>query len=291
MQKGSLFAAMDMPMVARQVQTPPVLSVADLLPGRYADHALFGRAASLAAWILLGSGAGLAALHRYRQSRYVRMLSSRMVDLLGPCDRAWICIGGILLPVLWYLGITRLVPALSAREWRINLSGFIQPGGQFGTLAVLLLAGPLVLAMWRLNRRGRLLGLSSRMWPGWVAIASGALALPAFGLLMAPGAEWLQILIVSCVLLGIPLLALFAGFGINLLGRHRHALRRATLARAVLPAWICGMLVMATSASLHYAEERYWIQMDHLSDVTDTFTRYEGDVTQQLRKELLEMMR
>ena len=95
------------------------------------------------------------------------------------------------------------------------------------------------------------------------------------------------------ILLGVALLCLFVGFCVNVFGRHPQALRRATLARIVLPAWIFGMLIFALTIPFHYAEERHWIQQDSLLAIpagTIGPTRYEWEVTQILREELLQML-
>ncbi len=119
------------------------------------------------------------------------------------------------------------------------------------------------------------------------------LAVPAFGGIMWAGPHGDTVLILAYVLPGIPVLWLLVGFFRNILGKPTHTLRRATLARIALPAWICGMLVMIATLPLHDAEEQFWVQRDHLYDVTvekPAPTRYEWEVTQALRKELLEMM-
>ncbi len=298
--RGSLFATMTIPMVDRQVKTPPPLTDEDLRPSRYADHALFMRAISLAAMALLGLFAGFAALHRYRQNPLVRSLSARTLDLLRPSDWAWILVGGILPPLFWYLAFIYLTP-LTSREWSFKPTGFLQATGQFGSMIVLMMVLSAVLATWRLAKRGAPLGLTTRFrWIGWIATLSAALAVPAFGAIMlglSPAGRMYVphelFLYLGCALLGIPVLWLLVGFCRNVLGSHLHAPRRATLARMVLPAWIFGMLVLAVSIPFHYAGERHWIQQDRLFEVTadaPAMSRYQWDVTQQLRKELLELM-
>jgi hypothetical protein len=291
--RGSMLGDLWFPMITRQVNSPPPLTEAELRPGRYADHALFGRAASLLSWILLGLCAGFAALSRFRQNLLVRVLSKRMLDLLRPADWAWIMICGILLPVIWFYVITRLTP-LGAREWSLRRLDFIPASGQFGSLAALLVIFPGVLASSRLCKRGAPLGLCARFrWIGKSAAVAAALAIPAFGAIELNIAGGRIPLIIACALLGFSVLWMLVEFGRNTLGLHLYALRRATLARMVHPAWIFGMLIMAVSAPLHYAEERFWIRQDKLFEITAEHpapTRYEWEVTQVLRKELLEMM-
>jgi hypothetical protein len=288
---GSVFAGMALPMLMSQVANPPAITESDLRPGRYAEHALFERAGSLAAWAALGLCAALAALSRYRVSPHVRVLAPRMLDLLRPSDWAWILLGGVMLPVLWYLTITRLTP-LSAREWSPRMTDFIQPVCQFSSLLALTVILPVVIATKCLGKRGAAFGLTNhRPWFGWLAAGCAALAIPAFGV-MGYGRERL-FLNAAALLLGVAVLWLLVGFIRNVLGRPVHALRRATLARLVLPAWILGMLGFALAVPLLYDTERHWIQHDRLLEIAadaPSLSRYEYAVTQVLRAELLELI-
>jgi hypothetical protein len=288
---GSMYASMSIPVIASQVANPPAITDNDLRPGRYADYALFERAASLIAWALLGMCAGAAALSRYRQDTTIRDLSARTMEMSRPFEWAWILLGGILLPVLWYSAITRLTP-LSAREWSLHWTAFIQPSCQFGALVVMMVIFPVVIASRCLAKRGGPPGPATRRpWFGWLAAGSAALAIPAFGVI--PYGRRDMLLYVAAVLLGIAMCWLLVGFVRCVFGRAVHAPRRATLARMVLPAWILGMLVCALAVPLHYAEERHWIQQDRLLEITvdaPALSRYEYNVTQVLRAELMEMI-
>ena len=258
--KGSILTSLTLPMVARQVKSPPPLAAADLTPGRYADHALLARAVTVPAWLLLGVCAGLAALHRFRQAPMFRLLSIRMTDLLRASDWIMILAGGILVPVLWYLAITRLTP-LSAREWSMRSSAFIQPVSQYGSMLLMMIILPPVIAAWRLGRRDKVFGLGTRFqWLGWLACAAAALATLTSGAMMLRPGNLLFYL--TFALLGLAVLWPIVGFLRNLFGKHPHALRRSTIARAVIPAWIFGMLVLAVSIPFHHADERKWIQRD-----------------------------
>lgn len=296
--RGSMFAGLALPMVTSQVESHPALSAADLRPGRLADHALFSRGVSILAWVALWLCAGLA-FSRFRQGMLARLLSAGITGILRVSDWAWVCAGGILIPVSYYLAITRLTP-LSAREWSLGATALIQPSCQFGALAVLLILFPVMIATWRLAKRGAPLGLATPMsWTGWLAAVSAALAIPVFGGILSGwqpvgyGRSHPMILNFGFVLLGIAVLWLLVGFSRNVLGRPHHALRRAVLARMVLPAWVFGMLVMAVAVPLHHAEERHWIARDRLLEISadaPALSRYEWAVAQVLRKELLALM-
>lgn len=97
---GSIVVGMSIPTLANQVKSPPPLIEADLRPGRYADHAMFGRTGSLLAWMLLGIGASGAVLGRYRHGPDIRCRSAGMLETLRGSDWLWVVVGGILVCAL-----------------------------------------------------------------------------------------------------------------------------------------------------------------------------------------------
>ena len=287
-QRGSNFASMTLPIMGSLMANPPVITEADLRPGRYADHALFERAGSLIAWAMLGICAGAAGLARFRHKPPVRSMSVRMLDLLRPADWAWLLSGGVLLPLLWYLAITRVTP-LGAREWSLKSTDYLQALGQFSSFVVLTVVLPAVMSSRILGKRGAVLGLAARRsWPGGLAVAAAALGIPAFGAIMQTND---RVLLCASLLPALAVLWLLVGLCRNIFCRRVHALRRATLACMVIPAWILGMLGFALAVPLHYAGECFWIQQDHLLEISaaaPSLSRYEYDATQILRAELLE---
>ncbi|MEO5917458.1 MAG: hypothetical protein ABIS50_24735 [Luteolibacter sp.] len=284
-QRASVLASLTLPVLVRQVKTPPRLTDDDLRPGRYADHAVLERFGSWAAFLLLGLCAAGAAAFRFHQRPLARKLSARMVDLLRPSDWVWMFVGGIIFPVVWYFVISRLTP-FSAREWSARWTVFIQPGGQFGCMVLSMIVMTLQMASWRLAKRGAAIGLMTRFsWIGWLAAVAALAGVPAFGAILYIGMN------AGYALAGIALSWLMLGASLNVFGRAGQALRRATLGRLVWPVWVFGMLVMVALVPYQYAEERRWIQQDRIYEISAEFpgpNRYEYDVTQVLRQELLE---
>ncbi len=290
-EKASIMTVLSLTSAANQVDSPPPITEADLLPGRLADHALFGRAHALASWTILGICAGIAALSRLRGDKSVIRLSKRFQDLVVGSDWVRILIGGILLPVLWYFAVTRLTP-FSAREWSMRSSGFLLPAMQMGSLTVLMLVTSAVIASGRLVTRAGFPGLKPRLPQlGWLAVGSAALAIPVVGAITQFRELAYVLLYTGGALIGLALLWLVWGFFCHALGKPPGgSLRRATLARMMVPAWIFGMLVTALLVPFHYAEERRWIQQDRLLEITaesPAMTRYERDLTVVLRRELV----
>lgn len=290
-QRASTLSGLTLPMLARQVKSPPDLTEADLLPGRYGEYALLERCASWLAWALLGACAGLVALSRYSRSLLARSLAIRMQDLLRPSDWAWLLLGGVVFPVIWYYCITRLTP-LSGREWSPRLSGYFQQGGQFGSMAISMVVLSQVIASWRLAKRGAILGLQARFpWIGWVAGLSALAGVPAYGAITLGRPLGGVFQIVAVVVSGIAVIWIFAELLLHFFGRETQALRRATMARIVVPVWVFGMLGLAVVVVFFYAEERRWIQQDRLTEISTeapSMSRYEYEVTQILRAELLD---
>lgn len=291
-QKASIMTGLTLTVATNQVDFPPPITEADLRPGRFADHAVFGRAHALASWAILGICAALAALSRLRGDKTVIRLSKRLQDLFRRGDWLWIGVGGIVIPLLWFLAISRFTP-LSAREWGMKPSGFLLPATQLGSLTVLMLVSSAVIASGRLAKRAGFLGLNPRLpWLGWVAAISAALAIPVVGAM--PVIRSNGLFYTGCALSGAALLWLAWGFLCHALGKPPGgSLRCATLARMMVPAWVFGMLVFALLVPFHYAEERHWIQQDRLLEITaesPATSRYERDLTGVFRRELMEKL-
>lgn len=263
------------------------MKVDDFRPARYADHALFGRVGAAFAWLILGVCAAGAACVRFRHAPVVRALSVRMVDLLRPSDWAWIFLGGIVFPLLWYAAVSRLSP-ISAREWSPTAVVFLQPASEMGSMVLAMLILPVVLGNWRLKRRGAALGLAKpRLWPGWVAAAAALVGVLVSGtvMIMQPLLV-IGVLAISGMWLVVALVWLLAA-------PRSQVLRHDTLARIVWPTWVFGMLWLALSGPLQYAEERHWIQRDRVMEVSaekPALSGYEYDVAQILRTEVQEMI-
>ena len=238
---------------------------------------------------MLGLCALAALLFRFRGSLLARRLSQRMLALLGPRDWLWIIGAGALVPVLYYQLIYRLTP-FGGRDFALGASGFAIPLGQWAGLALLLIALPILVARWRLTLRAGAAGLASNIrWPLPAAAVGGMLALPLIGAtLEAPS------LLLGCsILMALLLLAiLIVGFR-ALLGRRPQLVRRMTLARAILPAYATAMFAMATTTLICQLEERHWVALDHLMEITaetPAMSRYEYQAAQLMRQELIDIL-
>ena len=291
-QRGSILVT-SLALTSSIVKSAPVLTESDLRPGRLADQALFDRVSAVVTWLGLGLGvAGVGWLFRGRP--VIRALAVRMQDLLRPADWGWILVGGVAAPVAWYLAITRLTP-LSAREWSLGSSGFQLPIFQKSALIFLLASLPLVVAGWRLGKRGAEFGLAGRHQRlGWLAVGAAAAAVPVLGAGMGLPVlpEWVfQAL--AAIFLGLPCCWLLGVMFAYTAGAKSQELRRTTAGRMAVPAWLCGMLGCALALPLHHAEERYWYRQDQLLTIpadTPAMSRYEARLVPLLRAETLERL-
>jgi hypothetical protein len=99
-------------------------------------------------------------------------------------------------------------------------------------------------------------------------------------------------IIASCLLLPPQLYLLVIGFR-ALFSRQAGLLRRVTVSRVLLPAYAAGMLLMVLMVPLFHAEERHWIALDRLTQVTPEkpgIGPYEWEIAQSMREELLEIL-
>ena len=274
------------------VKESPMLTDNDLRPGRLAEHARWDRILAVVAWIWLGTGS-VALVARRQFNRRMKPLAARMTLVLRPGDLAMILSGGVLLPLAWFVIITRFTP-LTARSWALSYNDLPLMTIQHATLWLLILLAPITLARWCLGRRGAAIGMRGRrLWLDAVYLGLLALALPLAGWEVMVMSDDLLIPTTLC-LLGIPALRLLVLIGKFLLPSAGGSLRRAVAARAVVPAWIFAMLLCGLALPFHHAEERYWTQSDDLTRVPPdvvAWSRYEGDLLPILRQETTELLK
>lgn len=287
--KGSGLHHTSLTMVARQPENAPPLTADDLRPGRLADHALCGRAAALALWVVLAVLAGLAVACADGREP-ARSLAKRLQSLFGVRDWVGLLACGVIVPLVWAFLVIRLSP-FSSREWMIGFAGMLGSGLQLGTVSVLILTASAVAISRRLGKRAGFLGLGSR-WPktGVVALASAALAVPAAGATLYFGES---AIFSGAALSGMALLWLVwrgAAGWLDLGKPPKRPLRRQLLARLAVPVLVFAMTVSAMLAAGLYFEERHWIARDWPMEIAPDSgggTRYEMQATETLRNELL----
>ena len=113
-------------------------------------------------------------------------------------------------------------------------------------------------------------------------------------LVAVAGPALLAVVIVAGLLLGVlQLYALVAGVR-ALFSKPPSLLRRATISRALLPAYVAGMAAMVIALLGFHEEEKHWIAQDRLMEVTveaPSMNRFEYQVSQAMIRELQELVK
>lgn len=298
--KSSMMASLSLPMTRHMVRKPPVLTAQDLQPSRLMEYAFFLRMLICAGSLVLLLVMGAAALRLACTSKRNLLLSRRFCEMLPA--REWVLIlfvGGVL-PVLWYGFLLYLTP-LSSRDWSLRMSGMFPFPLQFLCMMIIILTLTSVMVSWRCDRRLALLcGRSkSPKWRWWMAV-SAFVALPVCGaflplafLVGMRSAPWDILLWGSAALSAVPFLWMVFRVIKPAFGKQDPTPRTACLIRMALPCVCVGILALSAAAPLLRWEERHWLAKDRLMEITPeapAMSRYEWDVTQVLRAELLEVM-
>lgn len=288
--RGAMLLDSALPMLAKQTLDPPPLDIADLRPGRLADHAFLGWIGGVAGWLILGAAALAALLYRCRMGLIHRHVSARLMRLLAASDWIWILGAGIGLPLAFHQVILRFTAA-SAREWSLIATSAWEALGQQIGLLVLMILCPLVVARWRLSLRMGRIGFRSVWWIWAAVIVIGMISIVLWGFTFSEEGRDESASHRAIGFSGILVLSLLAIMMTALLAPGRAVLQWSVLARCMVPAYVFGMLVMAVSVPLYQAEERHWTLRDEVSKThSNGWIRYEVEVGQSIQRELLEIL-
>ena len=245
------------------VENAPPLPEADLIAASRAEHAMLGRLLSVAGWLVFLVAAVMAAVVRFRHGKQARRVSGSLAGVMTWKDHAWIACVGVLIPFVVFQLLEQFTPC-GGRPYVLQVAGawdYLR-----ATSAVIVMASAAFIVAGR--RLGMRLG-----FPGWRRSMIPALIVWGFGILawiagcVAGGTayeipinvdEWPQ---KGLVLAGA--LASVASISTAFVNRNA-ALRWLTCCRAVVPAYVVAMLVMAASVPCQHAIERYWTSRNHL---------------------------
>jgi hypothetical protein len=286
---GSMLASLALPMMARQVVESPDLTREDLRPATRADQALLGRVLAGAGWIVIGVFGLASLLVGAMQAGLVRRLSKSLHGLFNQGDACWIGFGGVLAPLLIYLGIRYGTP-LSRLDWGPRLTMYAVPVAHFAGLLLMWTVWPTVIAEWRAARAGRV--FDWKRPSGWAisAMVAPFAAMLGASFAVPPGAHTQTLLFVASALGGWALIWWLARNWVSTFRNQEGRVRRRVVAHAVRPAWLGAMLAMVGLVFHFHAEERRWFARDEITRIGPEFTAYESRVTEQLKRELREVL-
>jgi hypothetical protein len=295
-----MLARLTVPMVARQVEHAPPMSLADFEPTREMEHSMFARASTLAASLIVAVLLSLALAARLRHRRLIRKLAARMELLLRPADWAWILGLGVIFPCLYVTWITHFRP-MSLRQFGVHYFGPRMPFYPYALMVLLSLNGAIAAATWRV--RHRLAAFSpapSVLWRAWAARFLAGLVLPwipgaavhvemlrnfSSGLSRFAGDDLSVQDVLMAMWAALFLLLLVSG----IFSAGKNTLVQATVTRTLPAALAVAALVMASMLPYHRAMEIHHMRRDTLVLPNLEFpgmNPYETKVARQLRKEI-----
>jgi len=243
---------------------PPPVDEAALEPGRRAEHAVFGRAFAMAAWLALALAGGAMAARMALSDRVDRELAGSLAGAFRSRDRLLVLGVGVAGPILWFLAVRYLTP-LGGLPWGIVHTLWPMNGLQWSALVVLLLWWPGVVAGWRCRKR--LACLELRTKPGMssmVGLAVVAAVIPLAGL-ASPELEIEALITIAGIgVLGVVVL-LLAGAWVWSLTDRQGGLERALKWRLTGPCLLAAVTACLALSALFRAEELYWFSRDRMN--------------------------
>jgi hypothetical protein len=291
-QQGGPLEAFVLPGLSVQTRAPFSIDPSDLAPSRRAIHAVIGQNMTVIVGALLIVVIVALAAFRFRHGRLCRELSSRLPFLMSPADWVAITVSGILVPTVYFLIVRYLTP-LGGLGWNPGITHGDLAAAQFVLLFLLFVSTSLLMARHRLAKRLGFLAsppLGQRV--GLILTLIGYMMLPLLGL-ARDGSLEKPVQFVGGGVMGMILLWLIGLALRSLSGNTDLALVRQALARVMIPVLVCALILVSATLPAQRAEERYWSQKNTLYRMDPShasMSRYEWEVTEQMKAELLEMM-
>lgn len=293
--KASTLHGLTLPMVNRQVNSPPPISDSDFEPMRRAEHELLGGFGILALELFLPLAALAVFLFRFTATPMIRVPAKRMAGVLGMADWIWVIGLGVVMPILFFLLITRLTP-LGGRGYGVMFFQMAFPGVQYAALLLALLIVPAVVIRWRLGKILVPFGFGDRFT---VPLALAVLAMIAVWSLAAlPSVEFLMgkklpmndfTLAALAAPPALCLCLLFANALRSILGKPAARLAQCATAIAVLPAYPIAIILLCALTPIYSAGEKRWLAKETLLRIdldAPDLGAYEFKIAAQKRKEI-----
>ncbi len=291
LKSGVLFAIVT-PMVYRQAANPPVITDADVRPGRMMEHEILSMISAVAAFFLLGIYLIFAWVFRFRQSKMLQGIAARLESLLRPVDWFWIIGLGVVIPLLVVMLINRSSP-LGGRDFSVYGLNFMMPTLHFIAAVFLIVIVPVLIARWRLGKRVAVFGLVwGKPWIGWSAVISTIAFICAIGYAV-PFSSMDQVRSLSNLVLLPKIWMLTIAFK-TIFAMPARLLMSGIIARVMVPVYATAMLLMISLIPVFNAAQQHWFEQDTLMSLDPNnpgMGTYEYKLAGQLLKETREIVR
>ncbi|MGJ8642698.1 MAG: hypothetical protein ACSHX9_04755 [Luteolibacter sp.] len=292
-EKSSLLGGFTYPMIMRIVDSPPPITLADLAPQRYADHALAIRVGLIAIALSLLIFALPIFLFRFVFPASLRKTAARLIQLLRPIDWILAIVLGVILPLAAILLLNRFTE-LGGREWALGHYVFLFPSVHLVAILLWVSLAPAAVIRWRLLRRIKALGL-----PGIPAITAAPALLGVSVLAIGAYPVVMKFELDTLVLIGLAapvafwLSVVFGNALHGLIGKAQHRITLAATSMAILPCLSFAIIAVIALLPVYKASEIHWLAQDaHYSIKPDApdLGLYEFRVAAQKRKEIREAL-
>jgi hypothetical protein len=298
-QYGGRFGQLFNVTFVNNLMDPPVLTMRELEPGRLMDHETLAWEGCHFVCMMMMAGIGLAGLFRFRSPVLIRRLSERFEMLVLPRDWVWIFGAGVIIPLLYFVGITRFSPlggrGLNVDMGQLNL--FYLGHCPTWLLQWCVLAMLVVFVAGALSRR--CIEMRCGMRKSWglrsffmvVPILSAAACIPVCGWAVVRDSHLIGALAGALGVLAF--LSLVVIVCLALSSSHESRIIHCAVARMLQPSCAFAALIVISAAPVFKAKAFYWSGKDTMVRMDENFPTampYEYRVAVQHRKEMREMM-
>lgn len=257
-----------------------------LAPGRYAEHALWGRVASLLMVALLAVLAWVMLLYRFRHGRLPRLVTHSLKRALTWADYLWILMLGVGLPLLWHQVVRQSPRGGLDFSLQHGIEKLISP--QWGLLAFMVLMATTLAVRWRVKRRLRGLDLGiGRSAFTWICLLLTAATMPLMPCWIEnPSWPDESLLVAGAV----PALWFVVSLTRGLFMPVESIFGQLLVSRVTATSWLLACVVFAACAPVYYEVERHWVARDTLLQSPDFPNALEKQITAELNREDLELL-
>lgn len=291
LEHGSLMSSLMLFSAEHKTRNPPVVSMADLAPMRYADHTIVGRALISSFCLIVLCMIPYHLL--VRRKAFMHRLTYEVWQAVPLRSVIGLVLCAVFLPTMIYVLLTWFTP-LTGKEWSITYK-FLFPAVPVTSLVLLLWIMPRLLVGMAIKPWLKL-SCTTRVWYqrcGWCACV--LLLLPLLGMTWVAVADWqkqtLLILLGICWLPAI--LWLVAGGFKGISGKHFYDQVMSGLRRRIVGVCtVCTLIALSVAGLLLPHVERYWVQRDKLLAIDPTLpiTSNEAQVVQSMQTDLREVL-